>query len=402
MTQYIRSRHLQVEHSDGQNWTIAHAMLGTRLQINHAAYRFLQLFEQPISLEELTERPSAERARPLIDKLVRNRFIVEAERSETIFDKVVQRNSPRFFHCPHVSDVTAGTPDVTFLGVPFDYGNTAEPGARYGPKAIREASAADFHYTLDFNTQQPSGWYDNNWERHILQGVTMADAGDIFFFPGEGPQRIFQKITQTTREILKRGSLPVVIGGDHSVTYPVLAAYDACDTPVDIIHIDAHSDFATYYPEMENHHGNVMSRVMTLPHVGRFYQIGIRGLTAQRQGQSHERVAMKVSPQGLRRQGVEAVLAQIPAQGKYYVSFDIDALDPMIAPATSTPMPGGLEFEQTKELLWAIGQHRDCVGFDLVEINPKRDANNLTSSLAIELMLSFLAAHFTKQGGKNE
>lgn len=397
MTRYVRSRRLQIEHQDGASWTITHSVLGTRLQVNKAAYRFLQLFEQPRALEDLAQGETVKKASPTIERFIRNGFLIEEHHHESISEKIVQRTTPRFFHCPYVADSKQA--DVTFLGVPFDYGNTGAPGARYGPKTLRNASAADFHYTLDFATQKPRGWYDNGWGRPILQGITMADAGDIFIFPGESTQRIFEKITEVVEGVLARGSLPAIIGGDHSITYPILAAYK---TDVDIIHIDAHSDFSSYYPEIEHHHGNVMTRVLQLPHVGRFYQIGIRGTTPYREGKSNPRAAVEISPRSLRQIGIAEALKQIPKPGQYYVSFDIDALDPRLAPGTSTPMPGGLEYEEAKELLWAIGLNRNCVGFDLVEVNPMRDTNDITSDVGVDLLLTFLAAHFASKGNGHE
>ena len=399
MTRYIRSRRLQIEHHDGGSWTITHSVLGTRLQVNKSAYRFLQLFDQPRALEELAHLESLKKASPTIERFIRNGFLIEEQQRESITDKIVQRTTPRFFHCPHVADCGTEEVDVTFLGVPFDYGNTGAPGARYGPKSLRNASAADFHYRLDFVSQKPKGWYDNAWERPILQGVTMADAGDIFIFPGESTQRIFEKISEVVSGVLKRGSFPAIIGGDHSITHPILEAYE---TDFDIIHIDAHSDFSSYYPEIENHHGNVMTRVLQLPHVGRFYQIGIRGTTPYREGKSNPQAALEISPRRLRQTGIEGVLEQIPKTGQYYVSFDIDALDPNLAPGTSTPMPGGLGYEETKDLLWAIGRNRNCIGFDLVEVNPLRDMNDITSGVAVDLMLTFLAAHFHSKGTGHE
>jgi len=392
MTRYVRSGRLQIEHQDGGNWTITHSVLGTRLQVNKSAYRFLQLFDKPCALEDLGHPEAVQKASPTIERFIRNGFLIEEDHRESISEKIVQRTTPRSFHCPYVAD--SENADVTFLGVPFDHGNTSAPGARYGPKALRNASAADFHYSLDFTSQKPTGWYDNGWDRPILQGVTMADAGDIFLFAGESTQRIFEKIREAVEGVLTRNSFPAIIGGDHSVTYPILEAYK---TDVDIIHIDAHSDFASYYPEVENHHGNVMTRVLQLPHVGQFYQIGVRGTTPSRQAKSNPRAALEVSPRHMRQIGIAGVLEQIPKTGQYYVSFDIDALDPTLAPGTSTPMLGGLRYEETKELLWAIGLNRHCIGFDLVEVNPLKDTNDITSDVAVDLLLTFLAAHFASR-----
>jgi agmatinase len=189
-----------------------------------------------------------------------------------------------------------------------------------------------------------------------------------------------------------------VLGGDHSITYPILAAFEG---PVAVIQIDAHPDLAEYTAGEEHHHGNFMSRALSLPQVTDVYQVGLRGTTVAPQGQIRGKVGMVLTPKGLRALGVEAFVAALPDASSYYVTFDIDSLDPIYAPGTSTPVPGGLTFEEAKDLLVAIGSSRRCVGFDLVEVNPQRDTNDHTAIAAIELLLAFLGAHF-KRAGRRE
>ncbi len=400
MKRFVRSPYLEIEHRQDDEIIVVHLRLGSRLKINAATYQFLDLFREAHSLEELSHFGPIEKARPSFELLRKVGFLVEEGHAETISDKILQRINPGFFGCPSVGVGGREGCDVLFVGVPFDYGNLKEPGARFGPMALRQVSVADSRfYGLDSETERPRGWYDNAIDRHILEGVRMADAGNLFIAPNEDPQRVFHKLGEVVSDFLKTDSLPVVIGGDHSVTYPIVAAYSE---PIAIIHIDAHTDLASYYPSVANHHGNVMSRALALEHVVAVYQIGIRGTTSIPQTRGGGRVALAISPHKLREVGIEGLLELIPADLDHYVSLDIDALDPIYAPGTSTPVPGGLSFEEVKMLLMALASRRRCVGFDLVEVNPRRDVNELTAVVGVELLLSFLGAHFQGTGGEIE
>ena len=206
---------------------------------------------------------------------------------------------------------------------------------------------------------------------------------------------MFRKLGDAVSDILESSSMPVVLGGDHSVTYPVLAAFDR---PIEVIQIDAHVDLADYFEGEEHHHGNFMSRALGLEQVTGVHQIGVRGTTVVPQARARGKVYAAVSPRQLRRRGTAALVESLPPDRNYYVTFDVDALDPVYAPGTSTPLPGGLTFAEAKNLLVAIASQRHCVGFDLVELNPDCDCNDLTAITSIELLLAFLGAHFGHHG----
>ncbi|HSN87260.1 MAG TPA: arginase family protein, partial [Thermoanaerobaculia bacterium] len=164
-----------------------------------------------------------------------------------------------------------------------------------------------------------------------------------------------------------------------------------------VVQIDAHSDLAAYMEGEEHHHGNFMSRAVGLDHITGIHQVGIRGITPVPQTRAGGKVRQSLTPGMLRRHGVAAFLEALPADRSYYVTLDIDALDPGFAPGTSTPLPGGLTFEEVKALLTGIATSRACAGFDLVEVNPERDLNDITAITALELVLTFLGAHFRRR-----
>lgn len=393
-TGYVVSPHLEVESSAGDSVVMVHTRLGSRLELNPSTQRFLELFKEPLTLEELGEMGPLEKAMPVIRKLRRAGFLIEQGHRETISDKLLQRISPGLFGCASARDEsTLGA--ATFLGVPFDFGNTMVPGARFGPSVLRRVSLSRFRpYCIDTKTGKPRGWYDNDLDRPILAGVCLTDAGDLFVAPNESPATSFRKLRACVADILGSGSMPVILGGDHSITYPVLAAFDR---PIAVIQIDAHTDRADFYEGEEHHHGNFMSRALTLEQVTDLYQVGMRGTTPVSQRQIQGKVRQVLTPRRLRSLGVAALVSMLPEDCDYYITFDIDSLDPIYAPATSTPVPGGLTFDEVKDLLVGIASGRRCIGFDVVEVNPQHDTNDLTVITAVELLLAFLGAHFARQ-----
>lgn len=394
LTRYVVSRHLEVESSSDDAVVMTHALLGSRLRLNLATQGFLELFKQPMSLDDLSAYGTVEKALPTFHKLRRAGFLHEDGHRENFSDRLLRRISPGLLGCPCGRDDTI-VHDATFLGVPLDFGNTMGPGARFGPSALRRVSQKHFHpYLVEPKTGIARGWHDNDLDRKILGGVLLADAGDLFIVPNESPATVFRKLGDAVSGILEAGSLPVVVGGDHSITYPVLAAYSR---PIEVIQIDAHVDLAEYFEGEEHHHGNFMSRALDLEHVAGVHQIGVRGTTVVPQTQPQGKVRQTLSPRELRRRGIPALVESLDPGVSYYVTFDIDALDPMYAPGTSTPQPGGLTFAEAKDLLVTIASQRDCVGVDLVEINPDCDHNDITAITGIELLLAFLGAHFGRR-----
>lgn len=395
MTRYVRSSHLEIESSEGDSVVVLHSRLGHRLLLSRATHDFLELFKQPLSLDDLARLGPLDQAMPAFKRLRHARYLVEEGHQETASDRLLSRIERGLFGCPAASADRPAA--VTFLGAPFDAGNTISPGARFGPPALRRVSQTHFGiYAIEPGTGRARGWYDNDRRVKLLDGVALADAGDVFHAPGEAPGTFFGKLQEVVAEILESGALPVVLGGDHSITYPALAAFAA---PLEIVQIDAHTDRAEYYAGEQHHHGNFMSRALALPHVAGVHQVGVRGTTVAPQAHAGGKVRTALTPRQLRRTGTARFVAALPAAGAYYVTFDVDALDPSYAPGTSTPVPDGLTFAEAKRLLIALAGTRRCVGFDLVEVNPQQDPRDLTAIVVLELLLAFLGAHFGRVAG---
>lgn len=275
--------------------------------------------------------------------------------------------------------------DVAILGAPLDMGTQWRPGARFGPRAIREASTL-----FAFGH---AGAYDHEDDVVYLPAGTtrIVDIGDADIVHTD-TERSHGAIEHGVRRILAAGALPVVLGGDHSTNIPVLRAFDGRG-PIHVVQIDAQLDFVDERHGVRHGHGNPMRRAAELPHVAGLSQLGIRNVSSTaREGYEAARQmgSTILSVRQVRRAGIDGVLSTIPAGARCYLTIDIDAFCPSIAPGTGTPSHGGFLYDEVLELLAAIVRRHDIVGVDLVEVAPAYDPAGVTAILAAQLLLNLL------------
>ena len=289
-----------------------------------------------------------------------------------------------FLGAPYVPDLEALEADFAVLGVPFDEGTWGQPGARYGPRDLRENSQ-EYHHDL------AEGFYYIDGERTVLKGKRWADVGDVEVWPTV-PVQTGERTTIAVRTILARKAFPVVLGGDHSVTFPVVRAFQA---PLTLVHFDAHLDTWNTAPGNLDHSSWVV-RTAALPHVRKVIQIGMRGLANDQEAMGNARKIRStiVTSEQIHRRGVAWALAQVPASDNIYVSLDIDVLDPSIAPGTGTIEPDGLSFAELSSLLQGVAGKGRLVGLDVVEVSPYRDPSGRTAQTAVRLIVDLLGAAF--------
>jgi agmatinase len=275
--------------------------------------------------------------------------------------------------------------DVAVLGAPFDFGTQWRPGARFGPRAIREASTL-----FSFGH---AGAYDHEDDVVYLPAATtrIVDIGDadIVHTDTIGSHA---NIEAGVRRILGAGALPVVLGGDHSITIPAIAAFSE-QQPIHVVQFDAHLDFVDERHGVRFGHGSPMRRAAERSWVTGLTQLGIRNVssTAREGYEDAGRMGSDIlSVRQIRKLGTEAVLARIPAGVRYYVTIDIDGFDPSIAPGTGTPSHGGFAYYEVLELLAGLAKRGPVAGIDLVEVAPEYDHTGTTAILAAQVLLNFI------------
>ena len=286
---------------------------------------------------------------------------------------------------PYVEDWDAIDADVAVMGAPFDFGAQFRSGARMGPRAIREASTL-----FAFGH---GGAYDHEDDVTYLPAETtkIVDIGDADIIHTD-TENSHKNIEYGVRKILAAGAIPVVMGGDHSVNIPCINAFEDQD-PIHIVQIDAHLDFVDERHGVRNGHGNPMRRAAEKPYVTGLSQIGIRNVSSTTKEGYDDARAMGSDIQSVRqfrKLGVDGMLARIPEGVRYYVTLDIDAFDPSIAPGTGTPSHGGFVYYEVLELLAGLAKRGQIVGIDLVEVAPDYDPMGTTSTLAAQVLMNLI------------
>ena len=229
--------------------------------------------------------------------------------------------------------------------------------------------------------------------------VAIVDIGDADIVHTDTKQS-HANIEYGVRKILKSRAIPVVMGGDHSINIPCVNAFDDQD-PIHVVQIDAHLDFVDERHGVRYGHGNPMRRAAEKPYVTGLSQIGIRNVSSTAKDGYVDARAMGSDIQSvrqLRQMGVVAMLERIPKGARYYVTIDIDAFDPSIAPGTGTPSHGGFMYYEVLELLAGLTKRGSVVGIDLVEVAPDYDQSGSTSTLAAQLLMNLIGRVLHEKG----
>jgi agmatinase len=288
-------------------------------------------------------------------------------------------------YCEDWSHIDA---DVAVLGAPFDFGTQFRAGARFGPRAIREASTL-----FSFGH---AGAYDHEDDATYLpESVRIVDLGDADIVHTDTVAS-HANIETGVRAMLDAGVFPVVLGGDHSVNIPCIDAFEG-HGPIHILQIDAHLDFVDERHGVRNGHGNPMRRAAEKDYVTGLTQVGIRNVSSTtREGYEAARAFGSdiLSVRQMRKLGPEGVIARIPDGARVYVTLDIDGFCPSIAPGTGTPSHGGFLYYEVLEMLQALSRRHEVVGIDLVEVAPDYDQTGSTATLAAQILLNFLGFVF--------
>jgi agmatinase len=266
--------------------------------------------------------------------------------------------------------------DLAVVGVPYDLATTNRPGTRFGPRAIRAASAS-------LAWCRPYAWDFDPFERaHVV------DWGDLHFDAGR-PAEAPAAIRAAFAAFAARGVAALALGGDHFISYPILQALHAVHGPLALIHFDAHSD--TWQDEDGRiDHGTMFFHAARqgLLDPARSIQIGMRTFNADTHG------FRVLDARWLHAQGVDACIAEIRARvgdSKCYVSFDVDFLDPACAPGTGTPVIGGFDTHAALQLVRGLAG-LDIVGMDVVEVSPPYDHAEITALAAASIAQELICA----------
>ena len=298
---------------------------------------------------------------------------------------------PTFGKRPYVSDWDKIEAEIAIIGAPFDGGTQYRSGARFGPRAIREASTLfSFGHAGAYD-------YDDN-KTYLDKAVRIIDMGDadIIHTDTEKSHRNIEFAVQCAK---KAGALPVTLGGDHSINIPCINALEEFHKKIHILQIDAHLDFVDERHGVRYGHGNPMRRAAEKEYVMGMTQVGIRNVSSTtREGyeDASNMGSTILTVRQFRALKLEDVLKKIPLEIPIYVTIDIDAFCPSIAPGTGTPSHGGFLYYEVLELLQKVALERKIIGIDMVEVAPSYDPTEKTQILAAQILMNFLGFIFSK------
>lgn len=399
----ILSKHLSLESVDVDTGdrVIVNTLTGQRLCITDESMKILDAFRTPRTVASATRYlgvrgRGSRQFRDALSPLIEASFLVDA--SDVVVDE--QRalrsiiNSDcfvlptiTFAHCPAVRVTEIEEKTIVVVGIGSDQATTGHPGTRYGPERLREVSTRFITYERDIFTLANRGWYSADFGRIVLEGIPFADVGNVVNHLSEDPHGFYERCYQAALSLHRKKTFPVFIGGDHSVSAPLIRACREVYEDLTLIHFDAHTDLAEWDSSASHHHGNVMTRVLHENPGLEIRQFGIRGFAGV---PSHNERCHVVRQREIDADLDNVISQRIPRGRTCYISFDVDVLDPSVAPGTGTPVPMGMMPDTALRLLKAIARGNHIVGVDIVELRPSLDQNDMTTSLVFHLLMCLL------------
>ncbi|MFC3676745.1 agmatinase [Ferrovibrio xuzhouensis] len=289
---------------------------------------------------------------------------------------------------PISSDADFAGLDCCLVGVPMDLGVTNRAGARLGPRAVRNIERI--------------GPYEHVLKRAPLGEIRVADIGDVPMRSRFSLDECHADIEAFYRRVHKAGVIPLSVGGDHSITLPIMRALGE-GRPLGMVHIDAHCDTSGEYEGAKFHHGGPFRQAVLdgVLDPERCIQIGIRGAGEYLWEFSQESGMTVIHAEEIDAMGIDAVVRKARAvvgDGPVYLTFDVDGLDPAFAPGTGTPEVGGLTPREALTILRGMAG-LDVVGGDVVEVAPQYDASTVTAQVGAQMLFTMLCLVAIRQTG---
>lgn len=276
-----------------------------------------------------------------------------------------------------VTDLENLKADIAILGMPF--------GSPYSPHGYTDDQSRTPLIMRDLSDRfvRHPDHYDFDIDGPLLQGrndIRFVDCGDVLpDVRKDKPGAHYDRATEALRLILKAGAMPIILGGNHGITTPMLRAYDDFD-PVTLIHIDAHLDWREDVNGVEEGLSSPIRRASEMDHVHDIFQLGLRmqGSARPKDYEDAKKYgAHIISAYEVHDYGMQAILDRIPNNGNYYISIDADGVDPQIMPAVAGPAPGGLTYIQMRKLIHGLVNKGRVIGMDIVEITPSKDTGSM-------------------------
>lgn len=381
----------------GDTLEITNGTLGSSVRISRSVAQALTFFDRPRTAEEFFDQAMGPRAewRTVVQRLLDAHVLVRIDELAALEGGLLHPAAQPIGVSCTLQEFAAmpKAPDAVVIGAPVDVATGARGGARHGPSEIRRNMPRFFASTgIGPRSRSRAQLVDFDFRRtYIARVPTVRDLGDIAFTPGESNDLVGIRIRRAVELALQRDTTPVLLGGDHSISWFALQAIAARYGPVGVIHFDAHADL---YPPKRRivHHGNPFVFALHAGHVRYLLQIGLRGVVPVPPDivpTSDRRVAY-VSARELQDRTAASVLRKLPRGLPYYLTFDVDCLAPHAAPETGAPVSGGLSFYQALDLIDLASRRLNFVGADFVEVSGPEQWQNTAAIATARYVTQFL------------
>jgi agmatinase len=399
-TRLISSGIYHLHSSRGGQYFITNLLTGRIFGLDEIPYRIFIMLKQAHAVNDVISAfPEADEASviSLLEYLISQELVYdEANPADETFQ--INNQEETFFNLPKFYFNAKGN-RIVLAGIPFGRGNTISSATNNAPSVLRKYTSAnklDLTRGENFNNLEKVLSVDADFSLLFtaLRNNQVKDAGNLFTYANEHTDHYHGKITRLAAQLFGAGQQALFVGGDHSITFPILKAADNFFKKIIVIHFDAHTD--TYENPLDivfrgkasNHHGNFALLSQELKNISGIWQFGIRGLSNI--GMEPATGKQKIFYIKETRKLLDKMDLIFPEDACYYVTFDIDVLSPEYAPATATPVPNGLSFHESFLLLKEILKGKRLIGMDFVEFNYEKDMNGISAQLSVEMLILFM------------
>jgi agmatinase len=387
---------IQPEETNADTIKVHNYLSGKSFELGIRAVEILRFFRKSRTSEEMQSSFDLNEtlATGFLKSMVKSKLLIsEAEEEEFVMQTTTPRQT--IFGLPGLANYASGQKKVIFIGVPFAKGNDKSLGSENFPTHLRNktnylqlnTNSAD---QINFNCLGSTEDFAN-LKKYLKKGL-LSDAGDIYFDFKETIDFDYEKMAYLAGKFFQTGGIPFFIGGDHSITYPLVKSAVDMYGEISMIHFDAHSDTSFSKYDLIRHgrkishtHADVMTRCIELTGLKAIHQFGIRGLSNRF---SFESPKQKIYWASELRHGSKPII--LDKSDKYYVTVDIDVIDPSFAPGTGSHSTKGLTPEELIDTLYKVLSGLDIIGLDLVEVDPTKDVQDITTQVASEVILNLV------------
>ena len=397
MEYYVKSKAFQSRLIDG-NYEVTNYISGKCFKIDSLIMELWNKCSSKKTLSDissmlLNDNFSKLQIEKLIDFLLTNKLLVTNEKD--VICETVKCATPAFA-VDSVALKSIKRRSIVFIGTPFGQGNDIDSGSKIFPLTFRNTTNQYFPFKNNGKSIR-SECIHNTFNicnlQNLIKQQQISDFGDIFYCTGTDASSYYNNISQIISQVSETDNIPFVLGGDHSITYPIIKGIANHHKDFIILHFDAHADYknSSLVSLYDNiglgllNHATVMNYCEKVENVSEIIQCGVR------EPFIYETEKIKsVSLYDIRKK-TEVYSYLKEKECAVYISFDIDYFDPAIAPGTASTIINGGLYDETFNFLSEILRNKEIIGVDIVEVNPNLDIRNTTMNLAINLILQILS-----------